>query len=201
MIARFAGALVLGALLTFSLIFLMQWLVAHGGSGEADEIRGQVIEFVRVREDTETQTRQRRLPKKETAKEPPPPPDMRLAQSPKPRHPEMTGMAVNLEFDMAGGGLGALSDADVMPLVRIEPQYPSRALSRGVEGWVLLEFTISAIGTVTDVIVVDADPPGIFNRAAKRAVSRWKYKPMILDGNAVPRPGVQVVLSFTLENP
>jgi len=201
MIVRLSGALLLGALLTLSLIFLMQWLIAHGSEGSSDAIQGQVIEFVRVREDTEAQTKQRKLPKKETAKEPPPPPDMQLAQNLKPKLPDMTGMAVNLDFGLAGGPLGAVSDTDVMPLVRIEPQYPSRALSRGIEGWVLLEFTISAAGTVTDVVIVDADPPGIFNRAAKRAVSRWKYKPMILDGNAVPRPGIQVVLSFELDKP
>ena len=202
MIARLAGALPLGALLTLALIFLMQWLIAHGGGRKADEVYGQVIEFVRVREDTEARTKERRLPNKRAAEEPPPPPDMQLSRSPKPTNPEMTSLAVNLDFGMAGGAqLGAMSDADVTPLVRIEPQYPTRALSRGIEGWVLLEFTISAVGTVTDVVVVDADPPSMFNRVAKRAVSRWKYKPMIVDGNPVPRSGVQVVLSFSLEKP
>ena len=107
---------------------------------------------------------------------------------------------MNLDFRLAGrlDVGGAPSDADVIPLVRIEPRYPSRALSRGVEGWVLLEFTITPTGTVRDIAVVDAEPPMLFNSAAQRAVRRWKYKPRIEDGIAVERPGVQVVLTFEI---
>ena len=62
------------------------------------------------------------------------------------------------------------------------------------------EFTITPSGAVTNPIVVDAEPPGIFNRSALRTIVKWKYKPRILDGKAVPRPGVQHLITYELED-
>ncbi len=95
---------------------------------------------------------------------------------------------------------GAPSDSDVIPLVRVLPQYPPRAASRGIEGWVIVEFTISAAGTVKDPVVVDSHPSAIFNRAMLRAIRKWKYKPKIVDGVAVERIGVRVRQNFELED-
>jgi protein TonB len=86
-----------------------------------------------------------------------------------------------------------------VPLVRIEPEYPMRARQRGIEGWVVIEFTISEAGTVKDAVVVSAHPGTIFNRAALQAVRKWKYNPKIQDGAAVERPGQKVTLEFTME--
>ncbi len=103
-------------------------------------------------------------------------------------------------FDTAGmGQISVGSDRDVVPLVRINPEYPSRARSRGREGWVQVEFTITPAGTVSDQKVVDADPKGLFERAALDAIGRWKYNPKVVDGRAMERRGVAVVLTFKLE--
>ncbi len=71
---------------------------------------------------------------------------------------------------------------EINPLVRVPPDYPQRALSQKIEGWVLLRFTVSETGTVEDPEVLRAEPAGLFERAAKRAVLRWKYQPQIRDG-------------------
>ena len=92
-------------------------------------------------------------------------------------------------------------DGDALALVRVLPRYPARALSRGVEGWVLLAFTIDALGVPINPVVIDADPQGIFDRAALQAVRKWKYRPMIENGRAVPRPNVRQLISFEIENP
>jgi periplasmic protein TonB len=84
-------------------------------------------------------------------------------------------------------------------LVRINPEYPSRARSRGVEGWVQIEFTITPAGTVKDPKVIDAEPKGLFERAALEAISRWKYNPKVEEGRPVERRGIQIVLRFELE--
>ena len=198
---RLGLSTLLGAAATFALFFLMQWLIAHPGRNTQEEVYGQVIDFVRIREDSEARRRDRK-PTKKHAEPEPRPPDLDMARVPKPRNASLTSTAVNLDFQLAGGlGFGgAPSDADVIPLVRIEPAYPSRALSRRIEGWVLLEFTITPLGSVEDIVVVDAEPPSLFNSAALRAVRRWKYKPRIEDGAAVRRTGVQVVLTFKLED-
>lgn len=90
---------------------------------------------------------------------------------------------------------------DPLPLVRVEPLYPPRAFLREIEGWVLLEFSVSPAGTVVDPFVVDSEPARTFDGAALSAVRRWKYKPKVENGVAVPRHGVQVVLPFELEAP
>jgi protein TonB len=97
--------------------------------------------------------------------------------------------------------MSAGSDRDIIPLVRINPDYPPRALSRGIEGYVIVQFTITATGMVKDVIVVDAKPKGLFDDAAVRAVGRWRYNPKVVDGVAVERVGIQTMITFQLEDP
>jgi protein TonB len=94
-------------------------------------------------------------------------------------------------------GIGG-SDRDVVPLVRIEPQYPMGAKQRGVEGWVELMFRITAAGTVADIVVTASNPGTVFNRAAVQAVSRWKYNPKVENGVAVDRAGVRQRIKFQL---
>jgi protein TonB len=71
-------------------------------------------------------------------------------------------------------------------------------MQRGIEGWVQLRFTVSAAGTVKDVQVESADPPSYFEQAAINAVSRYKYKPSVVEGKPVDTPGVRVILQFNL---
>jgi protein TonB len=110
--------------------------------------------------------------------------------------------AMDTRVKLAGGpGVGgAVADAGVVPLVRIQPMYPRSAAEKKIEGWVLLEFTISKKGTVKNARVIDARPKGVFDRSALSAIRKWKYKPKIKDGVAVQTYGVQVKLTFKLED-
>jgi protein TonB len=92
-----------------------------------------------------------------------------------------------------------MDDRDVSPIVRVPPRYPPTAASQGLEGWVRLSFTINEVGEVENIEVVDAQPKRVFDRAAKRALARWKYKPQIEKGQAIVRNGLSVVLEFNLE--
>ena len=102
------------------------------------------------------------------------------------------------DFGLAGMNLDAPVDGDALAIVRVLPRYPSRALSRGIEGWVLLEFAIDPIGQAIDLVVIDADPQGVFNRAAINAVKKWKYRPMVENGKPTIRPGVRQLISFQI---
>ncbi len=64
----------------------------------------------------------------------------------------------------------------------------------------IVEFTITAAGTVKDPVILEAYPSSIFNRAMLRAIVKWKYKPKIVDGVAVERTGVRVRQNFELED-
>ena len=86
------------------------------------------------------------------------------------------------------------------PIYRPDPIYPRKLQLRGIEGWVQLKFDIAASGAVTHVSVVDAEPRGSFDTAAKTAVLQWKYEPMVKDGRKAVRRDVSVLLRFVLED-
>jgi len=203
MTRRYLTTAILAAAVTFGLFYLMQFLVSMEGSLVEDEFKGRTIEFVRLKRDSDLELKKRQLPDKEKPDEAPPPPDLDLSNVPQPTEGNLDIATPEIGFDLALAGgpqLGeAPSDSDIMPLVRVLPVYPPRAQSRGIEGWVLVEFTISPAGTVKDPVVIDAEPSGIFNRAMLRAIRKWKYQPKIVDGVAVARPGVRVRQNFELE--
>jgi protein TonB len=91
-----------------------------------------------------------------------------------------------------------MRDGDATPIVRIDPKYPPEAARDGKEGWVDLSFTINEVGGVEDVEVLEADPKRIFDREAKRALRKWKYRPKVVDGIAQRQPGLRVRLEFSL---
>lgn len=94
------------------------------------------------------------------------------------------------------------TDADrrATPIVRIPPQYPHTATIKGIEGWVMVEFTITPGGTVADARVVDSEPKGVFDRETLRAIKRWKYQPKIVNGQAVPQYNMRELIQFVLED-
>jgi len=98
------------------------------------------------------------------------------------------------------GAFYASTDADVLPIVKVPPQYPRTASIKGIEGWVLLEFTVTETGATINPKVIDADPPGIFNESALRMIKKWKFKPKIESGKAIQREGVQHLITYELED-
>ncbi|GLR72044.1 energy transducer TonB [Agaribacter marinus] len=94
-------------------------------------------------------------------------------------------------------GLGA---TDLRPLVRANPTYPVNAARDGIEGFVVMSFNITATGNVEDIKIVNAEPKGIFERAARRALLKWKYQPQMNAGKPTPVSGLQVKLEFNLSN-
>ncbi len=146
------------------------------------------------------ETKKREIPDRKPPEQPPPPPPMNFSQNLNPD--DAIGVivpVVEAMIDLAAADLGTGgSDRDVVPLVRIEPQYPMSAKQRGVEGWVELMFTITAAGTVADIVVTASNPGTVFNRSAVQAVGKWKYNPKVENGTAVVRPGVRQRIKFQL---
>jgi len=68
----------------------------------------------------------------------------------------------------------------------IDPVYPLAARGHDDNGGeVDLEFTVRADGSVADVVVTHATPPGIYETVAVDAVRQWRYEPIQRDGHAV----------------
>ena len=194
---RLSIAFLLALLLTAIVFWTLQSMVSVAVD-IGDFVTASRIEFTRMRRDTETVTKRDEKVQRDKPKVAPVLPRMSLAAS------GLSGDRVRMispTVDMAGArlSLGAGSDRDVIPLVRISPDYPQRALSRGIQGWVQVQFTITAAGTVKDPKVVDADPKNIFDDAALRAIARWRYNPKVQEGVAVERVGVQTIIRFEIE--
>ncbi len=151
--------------------------------------------------------RDRRIPDKPKPPKTPPLPETKT--NTKPDKP----MPKNLNFRMAKfepgvgnngpyvgqtGGTGGMQDGDAVPMVVIQPNYPRKEAMEGTEGWVKFTFTIAPDGSPKDIQVVDANPKRVFDRAARKAIYKWKFKPRIVDGKAVEQPNMTYTLEFKL---
>ena len=175
----------------------MQAVVANPEAAADAGIKGKVVDFVRVQEDQEVITKQRK-PK------PPPPPDEPPPDMPKPTLDSNVSVgvdigAVQVEVDVNVSGAGGFSsDGEYLPIVKVAPIYPRRAQTRGIEGYVLLEFVVTSTGAVRDPQVIEAKPPGIFDRAAINAALKFKYKPKVVNGEPIEVAGVRNRITFEL---
>ena len=200
MAIRLPVAILLACVVTFGLFWGMQALVSV--SGELKEgTKSPSLEFVRLKRDSKPIEKKREPPKREKPKQQPPPPEIDLAKN---INPSSAVGAIIPMLDTAAelGKASSLgtggNDRDVVPLVRVDPQYPPRAKQRGIEGYVDIEFTIGPAGTVKDPKIIGAYPQGVFEQNALRAVRRWRYNAMMVDGEPVARHGVQVRIRFEL---
>lgn len=199
MTLRFPISLVLGGLLTLLMFWLMSSMISRPIDAEAMR-EATRIEFTRMRKDTEVASK--REEKVERERPPPAPevPKMQFQTGAVDSNVAQLSPTVDVNSAMSGLNISAGSDRDTIPLVRVPPDYPVRAVNRGIEGWVLVEFTITGTGAVKDAKVVDAKPANIFNDAALKAISRWRYNPKIENGQPVERVGVRTIIRFDLEN-
>ena len=105
-----------------------------------------------------------------------------------------------LAIDLSPQGVLPMSNNIMIPLIRTTPNYPSRALQRGLEGFVELSFTVDKFGSVVDPVVINAVPAGVFDRAALQAISRWKYSPAMNNGQAVETYDVRHRIVFQMDS-
>jgi len=195
---RIPIAALAGALFTTSMFWLL-WSLIETNFDVGDRAEAARIEFSRMRRDTEVASK--RDEKVERDRPPPTPETPRMALSAGGIDNNVASLSpiVDARGAMSRMTMTAGSDRDVIPLVRINPDYPQRALQRGLEGWVQVQFTITPTGTVKDPIVVDAMPKSVFDDAALKAIARWRYNPKVENGVAVERVGVQTRIVFQLE--
>ena len=200
----------IAVVITVLLFRLDSYLVGQPNVYDSAAHQVKLLDFVRVEPAEFTQVKERRLPRKPPPPDrPPPPPKLQVNAE---AAIETSALDIDMpDIDVGFGGSGPYlgtwrgpsaahnPDGDVIPIVRIAPQYPRQALLEGIEGWVRIEFVIKPDGTVADPDIIGAEPPRIFNTSAMRAILRWKFKPRIVDGKAVSRRGAQVIV-FELED-
>jgi len=196
---RFALALFAALCVTFLVALMMQGLISSGGSVIEEKDFGRLVEFVHVDKDDELQTKSREVKKPPTPPEEPPKPEMAKPDIDVSNNPlDMGNLDMSSDLAVDSGLAGARGDGEYLPIVRIAPQYPRRAAQKGIEGFVDLEFTVTKLGTTKDVVVLNAEPANIFNRAAIASVLKYKYKPKVEDGKPIDVPGVQIRVTFEM---
>jgi len=192
----------IAAVITVVLYLLMHAMVSQAAKNPGSDDALANIDFTKVKLEDEVRERSRRIPKKPPPpKEPPPPPKMNVQQNQQVVNNMPTPNIPNLDLGVGGDGpfLGAIGQVNmseeggVIPIVRIAPQYPRKALMAKIEGWVKIKFTITTSGTVSNPEVVDAKPKRIFDREAIRAILKFKFKPKVVNGVKVEQIATQTI--------
>ena len=202
-VLRWAISMVLAAGITFGLFYFMQALIATGAQldqrvsvvkivdATMPEIELEVVEEIDkpepIQDDTEVVED---IPDRQ----------VNLSDGPS-LNIERASVEIDTGLQLSNASISA-TDGDMLPLVAIAPQYPTRAAQRGIQGWCLVSFTVDGLGNVVEdsIVVVDAEPSSIFDRSSIRAAARFKFQPRVVDGQGVAVNDVQYVFRYQLED-
>lgn len=196
-VLRLLGGIPTAAIVTIGLFLLLATVITQQQDVQLDDDVSVEINVTRQIEDTSDRRRQDM--QRPVLDQPPPPPptvsdpDFRPSSNVQmAAMPDLSGVDVDI-------GTGFNPDRDAQPLVRIPPQYPQRCMGRADSTeTVVLEFDVTPEGSVVNPEVIESTN-SCLNRAALRAVQRWRYNPKIVDDVAQPRFGVRTAIDFTLE--
>lgn len=117
-------------------------------------------------------------------------------------------MSLELEHDALGGApaykppkptdITVASNSQLTLMLGQQPNYPVRELKRGTEGYVVVGFSVDAAGRVFNAFVIEAEPAGVFDKSALKAITGFKYKPHRVDGKAVSTDGQQYLFRYEM---
>jgi protein TonB len=199
---RVVVGVVLGVVVTAGLFWFMQYLIESADRELNEGTSGHLIDFVRLKRDESIERRQLK-PKK------PPPPD---APPPQPPTPQLESLNPNAEkiaiqsapvetdIEMSGGFSLGVGEGDYLPIVKVAPIYPQRALSRSIEGYCVVQYVVTKNGTIRNPTVVeDQCTSSLFHQASLQAALKFKYKPRVVDGQAVEVPGVRNKFTYEIQ--
>jgi len=203
MISKFYShiiAVLVSILLTLSLFYLLA-LTADAGNEKiinSESLDNFNLFMAKVDESTQVRKRER-------------PPEPKLlkpqtlqtlsAQSSEQVSPELPNMDIelshlaseqNIAFSPKFSRVNALSDAMVfnpMPTIlsQVPPYYPPHAQRKKIEGKVTIQFIVTAKGEVDEssIKIISSTPEGVFDAAVIHAIMRWRFHPLVIDGQAV----------------
>jgi len=199
MIERYSVGLCAGAIVTIGLLWVMQAVISTDKNPLNEDVKYRNLEFVKLLDDVEPVREDLRLEKPPDIDEMPPDlpePDLSLDDG------GSIGIPIDVVSDIgpveADPG-GYTSDGEYEPIFKVQPIYPRRALQLELEGWVVVEFDVTETGNVENVVVVDAEPKGVFDSAARKAAEKFRYRPKVVNEKPIRVTGVRNRIIFELE--
>ncbi|WP_251359282.1 energy transducer TonB [Kangiella sp. TOML190] len=207
--ARIALSALISLGIVIGLFLLMNSLIS--AVSKPDEAEVQAVDLGFVEEEKKVQRKERRVPKKPPPPKEPPPPQQQVQQQNKVVTAIVNIQVENLDATFEGEGLyaGALGsgagdfsgfgDGEAIPIATFPPNYPQEANLKGIEGWVDFTFDIGPDGAPSNIKVVGANPRRVFDKEARRAIRRWKFKPKMYNGQPVVQKNMRYRLEFKLE--
>jgi protein TonB len=195
--------LIIGGLLAIpvagGLFFIMQYLIASADPKIDDKKQTKLADILMPEREIETQIEQK-AEKVDEPDEPPPDldtPDVDMDNM----DVDVVNIAPQAKVDISISGTGmATGDGEYLPIVKVAPIYPRRAQTRGITGYCIVEYTVTTSGAIRDPRAVDCQPSGVFDDASVKAAAKFKYKPRVVDGEAIEVAGVQNKFTYELED-
>lgn len=196
--ARYIAGVIVGGGMAFLLLFAMQYLIATGQTVNQNDTAFRFLPYVRVQAEETVNVEDRRRQR------PPAPEPQPLTQT-SPNN-EMDPLVTTLVLPPPAVDPGSnpkrrqigVVDGTHMPLFKAAPDYPERARRRGIQGHCTVEYTISSLGTVVNPSVVSCSD-AVFERASIKAALKFKYRPRIVNGQAVAVAGQRNRFMFELD--
>lgn len=196
--------LLIGALLAFVitafLFVLMPTLIESADKALDEKETRRIADITMPNRDIETNVKEQKPDKPDDPEEPPPDLDQPEIEDVN-IDPNAVNMSPTARVDInigSGAGFGS-ADGEYLPIVKVAPIYPRRAQSRGVEGYCTIEYTVTKSGAIKDPEAIDCQPSGYFESASIKAALKFKYKPRVIDGEAIDVLGVQNRFTYELE--
>lgn len=204
-LVRYVVALFIAVVVTLAAFTLMHRLIANDRTAApaAEPVAGIWFETIEI-PDEPLNPRDRVRPERE------PPPD----QPPRPPEVEIKKIApvitapIEIDRDVyRQAGVGPApgwvtggkqrQDGGAVVISSFPPRYPREAALGELEGYVTVRFTITEAGTVRDPEIIESHPPRVFDQEVLRAIARWRFKPMMINGVATEQTATQT-LEFKL---
>ncbi len=202
-IYRVIAGIVVGLAITAALFWVMPYMIETTDRQLDKAGSTNLVDFVRLRRDETIHRRELKPRKPLPPQSPPPLPSTPQFESLNPNVETIAISATPAETDIELSGAGfslGVGDGDYLPIVKVAPIYPQRALLRGIEGYCVVQYMVTRQGTIRDLFVIeDQCTNSMFHRPSLQAALKFKYKPRVIDGQAVEVPGVQNKFTYVIE--
>jgi len=202
-IFRVITGIVFGLAITIALFWVMQFMIETTDRQLDKSGSTNLVDFVRLRRDESVHRRELKPKKPPLPQSPPPLPSTPQFESLNPNAQTIAIPATPTETDIEISGAGfslGVGEGDYLPIVKVAPIYPQRALSRGIEGYCVVQYTVTRQGRIRDPVVIeDQCTNSMFHHSSLQAALKFKYKPRVIDGQAVEVTGVKNKFTYVIE--